>query len=62
MRHVLGIVVNFVGDHLNDKKVTKYQHIGQILSEDPGLQIPFPTIQVVLQSLCEACVKNLEHC
>ena len=29
MRPALGIAVDFVGDHLKDKKATEYQYIGQ---------------------------------
>ena len=90
----LGIAVDFVGDHLKHKKVTEFITLDTLLSEDLGLPILFPTIQVgdhlkhkkvtefitldnfylkiwdfqsrfqqsklLLQSLCEVCVKNWE--
>ena len=43
----LGITVDFVGDHLKDKKVTESNTLDKLLSEDLGLPIPFPTIQVI---------------
>ena len=39
-------VVGFVGDHLKVKKVTEFNTLDQLLSEDLGLLIPFP-IQVI---------------
>ena len=46
-RRALGIaVVGFVGDHLKDKKVTEFNTLDKLLSEDLELLIPFP-IQVI---------------
>ena len=42
----LGIAVDFVGDHLKDKKATEFNTLDKLLSEELGLLIPFPTIQV----------------
>ena len=43
----LGIAVDFVGDHLKDKKAKEFNTLDKLLSEDLGLLIPFPTIQVI---------------
>ena len=43
----LGIAVDFVGDHLKDKKATEFNTLDKLLSEDLGLLIPFLTIQVI---------------
>ena len=43
----LGIAVDFEGDHLKDKKATEFNTLDKLLSEDLGLLIPFPTIQVI---------------
>ena len=45
--HALGIAVDFVGVHLKDKKATEFNTYDKLLSEDLGLLIPFPTIQVI---------------
>ena len=45
----LGIAVDFVGDHLKDKKATEFNQfntLDKLLSEELGLLIPFSTIQV----------------
>ena len=47
MRHALGIAVDFVGDHVKDKKGTEFNTLDKLSSEDLGLLIPFPTIQVI---------------
>ena len=46
-RRALVIAVDFVGDHLKDKKATEFNTLDKLLSEDLGLPIPFPTIQVI---------------
>ena len=46
-RRALGIAVDFVIDHLRDKKATGFNTTDQLLSEDLGLPIPFLTIQVI---------------
>ena len=46
-RRALGIAVDFVGDHLKDKKVTEFNTLDKLLSEDLGILILFPTIQVI---------------
>ena len=46
--HALGISVDFVGEHLKDKKAAEFNTLDKLLSEDLGLLIPFPTIQVIL--------------
>ena len=46
-RCALGIAVNFVGDHLKDKKATEFNTLDKLLSEDLGLPMPFRTIQVI---------------
>ena len=43
----LGIAVDFVGDHLKDKKAIEFNTLDKLLSKDLGLLIPFPTIQVI---------------
>ena len=43
----VGIAVDFVGDHLKDKKTTEFNTLDKLLSEDLGLMIMFPTIQVI---------------
>ena len=40
-RCALGIAVNFVGDHLKDKKATAFNTMDKLLSEDLGLPMPF---------------------
>ena len=55
-RRALGIAVDFVGDHLKDKKATEFNTLDKLLSEDLGLLIPFPTIQVIPpESVRSAC-------
>ena len=46
-RRALGIAVDFVAGHLKDKKATEFNTLDKLLLEDLGLQIPFPTIQVI---------------
>ena len=43
----LGIAVDFVGHHLKNKKATEFNTLDKLLSEDLGLLIPFPAIQVI---------------
>ena len=43
----MGIAVDFVGDHLKDKKATEFNTFDKRLSEDLGFPIPFSTIQVI---------------
>lgn len=47
MGHAPGIAVDFVGDYGKDKKATEFNTLDKLSSEDQGLLIPFPTIQVI---------------
>ena len=61
-RRALGIAVDFVGDHLKDKKATEYQHIGQTFYlKIWDFRSRFQHSKFFLQSLCEVCVKILER-
>ena len=52
----LGIaVVGFVGDHLKDKKVTEFNTLDELLSEDLGILIPFPIQVIPPESVRSVC-------
>ena len=55
-RLALGIVTDFAGDYLKDKKAIEFNTLDKLLSEDLGLPIPFLTIQVIppesVRSVC----------
>ena len=48
-RCALGIAVNFVGDHLKDKKATEFNTLDKLLSEDLG------PLEVYRQSAYTCC-------
>ena len=55
--HALGIAVDFVGDHLKNKKTTEFNTLDKLLSDDLGLLIPFPTIQVISPESVKCALK-----
>ena len=61
-RRAQGIAVDFVGDHLKDKKATEFNTLDKLLSRRSGSSDPVsnnPSYST-RESLCDARVKYLE--